>query len=56
MTDERHDEPDVPAASSPAKQPYRAPHLIDYGSVSELTQGGGGTRSDGQSVRKFVQA
>jgi hypothetical protein len=46
MTDERHDEPNVPAAASSAKQPYTRPQLIDYGTVAELTRGASGTRSD----------
>ena len=56
MADAPNDEPLLPPATSPApKQPYRAPQLIDYGSVSELTQGAAGTRTDGHPVKKFVQ-
>ena len=58
MTEHRHDEQSAagtaPAYPSAAKQPYRTPQLIDYGTVAELTQGGAGTRTDGHPVKKFV--
>ena len=59
MNDDRHDDRsvrgDAHEVSSPAKQPYRAPQLIDYGTVAQLTQGAAGTRTDGHPVKKFVQ-
>ena len=58
MTDERHDEPSIPDASSSVKQPYTRPQLIDYGTVAELTRGATGTRTDANPSGKksFVQA
>lgn len=60
MHDQRPDDTSVRDAgtstSSPAKQPYQAPTLVDYGTVAELTQGAQGTRTDGHPVKKFVQA
>ena len=50
MAEDRRDQ-----RETPPKQPYHAPRLIDYGTVSELTQGAAGTRTDGHPVKKFVQ-
>ena len=58
MADDTQDARPVPAPppdSSPAKQPYVPPQLVDYGTVSELTQGATGTRTDGHPVKKFIQ-
>lgn len=55
MADDPRDESTASPASPPARQPYTAPQLIDYGSVAELTQGAAGTRTDGHPVKKFVQ-
>ena len=59
MTDDQRDGRSAsetpPASPASVKQPYRAPRLIEYGTVSELTQGAAGTRSDGHPVKKFVQ-
>lgn len=30
------------------RQPYEAPALVDFGSITELTQGGAGSRVEGR--------
>lgn len=43
----------VPAASPAAKKPYRAPTMIECGSVAKLTMGKGSTAVEtGQVVKK----
>jgi len=32
---------------SKGKKPYRSPRLVKYGSLAQITRGGGGTRRDG---------
>lgn len=39
-------------AASDARKPYRAPRLVVYGSVRELTLGGKGTSPDAKSKQK----
>lgn len=34
------------AQPSPARRPYVAPELVEYGSIAKLTQSGGSTRSE----------
>lgn len=60
MTDNRRDEQSVgdvhqAGSTTPAKQPYARPQLVDYGTIAELTQGGGGTQGDGVSNKRFIK-
>jgi hypothetical protein len=43
------------AQSRPVRLPYRSPALIEYGSVSKLTEGAFGSRPDAQSGRGLPQ-
>jgi hypothetical protein len=40
------------AARAPRKRAYRAPVLVEYGSVAKLTQAGGSTRSDAPGTER----
>ncbi|MGH7275375.1 MAG: lasso RiPP family leader peptide-containing protein [Nitrospiria bacterium] len=33
--------------ASKRKNPYRSPRLVKYGSLAQITRGGGGSRRDG---------
>ena len=49
---ERHDE--AGRNARPARRPYTAPKLVEYGSVAKLTQGNGTVRSgDGGSMMRL---
>ena len=45
--DPRADKPKDEPAPGRARRPYKAPTLVEYGSVAKLTQGSSGTRYDG---------
>jgi hypothetical protein len=40
---------------SAERLPYRSPALVEYGSVSKLTQGGAGSGTDGGSAGMTMQ-
>jgi hypothetical protein len=42
-------------SSPPVRLPYRSPALIEYGSVSKLTEGAFGSRPDAHSGRGLPQ-
>ncbi len=44
--------PKAEPAPGRARRPYKAPALVEYGSVAKLTQGSSGTKSDGGGTSK----
>lgn len=59
MRDESRRPDDSPAAgvapdrSESGRRVYVAPELVEYGTVSKLTQSGGGSLSDGGAMRRM---
>jgi len=40
----------------PAKKPYAAPEIVEYGSVAKLTQSGAGSISDGTMTNSQLKS